>query len=131
MEVHLHIIGFVLLALSFVHLDFPRRFFWKKELPQLSLLNRQMMQVHTFFIALTVAMIGALCFFYADLLISTELGRVICFGLAVFWTIRLVIQLFVYSSKLWKGKRFETFVHILFTCFWAYMALVFWSIAWN
>ncbi|MFZ1378722.1 MAG: hypothetical protein WAS56_03585, partial [Saprospiraceae bacterium] len=59
-------------------------------------------------------------------LIETSIGRKLSLGLAVFWTIRLFTQIFIYSPILWKGKAFETIVHVLFTIFWAYMSLVFW-----
>ena len=126
MEIHIQIIGTLLIVLSLIHVIFPRYFNWKSELQHLSLINRQMMTVHTFFITLTVFLIGLLCVTSASELIETSLGKKISLGLAVFWTIRLFTQIFIYSPKLWKGKTFETIVHILFTIFWAYMSLVFW-----
>ena len=54
MEVHLKIIGILLMLLALVHTIFPRYFNWKNELKELSLMNRQMMKIHTFFIAVTV-----------------------------------------------------------------------------
>ncbi len=126
MEIHIQIIGTLLIVLSLIHVIFPRYFNWKSELQHLSLINRQMMTVHTFFIALTVFLIGLLCVTSASDLIETSLGKKISLGLAVFWTIRLFTQIFIYSPKLWKGKTFETIVHVLFTIFWAYMSLVFW-----
>lgn len=125
MEIHLKIIGALLLSLSVVHVIFPRYFNWKEELRHLSLINRQMMVVHTFFIALTVGMVGVLCLTSAPALIATPLGQTICLGLGVFWAIRLVIQLFGYSPNLWRAKPFETVVHIAFTLFWAYMVVIF------
>ena len=98
----------------------------KKELKSLSLINRQMMTVHTFFIALVVFLMGLLCFSCATELIETDLGKIICLGLGVFWGIRLIVQFFVYSTKLWKGKKFETLVHLLFSGFWIYLNVVFW-----
>lgn len=85
-----------------------------------------MMYVHTFFIALTVFMMGLLCVSSADLLIKSELGKNVSLGLAVFWTVRLFIQFFVYSPDLWRGKVFETSVHILFAALWLYCSIVFW-----
>ena len=126
MEIHIQIIGTLLIVLSLIHVIFPSYFNWKSELQHLSLMNRQMMTVHTFFIALTVFLIGLLCVTSASELIETSLGKKISLGLAVFWTIRLFTQIFIYSPKLWKGKTFETIVHVLFTIFWAYMSLVFW-----
>ncbi len=128
MEIHLQIIGTLLIVLSLIHVIFPSYFNWKNELQHLSLINRQMMTVHTFFIALTVFLIGLLCVTSASELIETSLGRKISLGLTVFWTIRLFTQIFIYSPILWKGKTFETIVHILFTIFWAYMSLVFWMV---
>lgn len=129
MHSHLKIIGVLLIALSLVHFVFPKYFKWDKELSSLSLINRQLMTVHTFFIALTVFLMGLLCATSTNELIDTELGKKISLGLAIFWTIRLFIQFFGYSSNLWKGKTFETTVHILFSFLWTYLSLIFWKIA--
>lgn len=129
MELHLKIIGALLIPLALVHIIFPRYFDWKQNLKSLSLINRQMMQTHTFFIATFVFGIGWLCFTAAPDLVATPLGRKVCLGLAIFWGLRLFFQLFVYSRELWRGKPFETVVHIVFTCFWLYMTVVFGHIA--
>ena len=128
MHIHLTIIGVLLIALALIHVIFPKYFNWKEELKHLSLMNRQMMTVHTFFIALMVFLIGVLCVTSTTELIETNLGKKVSLGIGIFWSIRLVFQLFVYSPKLWKGKRFETFTHILFTLFWIYFGTVFLSI---
>lgn len=125
MEIHFKIIGALLMALALVHTIFPKHFNWEEELKSLSLINKQMMIVHTFFIALTVFMMGLLCFFSTSELLETKLGKTICLGFGVFWTIRLFIQFFVYSTKLWKGKTFETIVHIVFSFLWMYLSFVF------
>lgn len=125
LAVHFKIIGILLIVLSMIHLIFPKYFNWKEELKDLSLMNRQMMKVHTFFIALVVFLIGALCLHSYEDLIQTKLGKTISLGIGFFWFIRLCFQLFVYSNKLWKGKTFETFVHIIFTLFWIYLTTIF------
>lgn len=125
MEIHYKIIGFLLMALAIVHIIFPRYFNWKQELSSMSLINRQMMQVHTFFIALTVFLMGLLCVVATDDLVNTSLGRIISLGLGVFWGFRLFFQFFVYSPQLWKGKPFETIVHVVFSIIWMYLTLVF------
>ncbi|MBU3010636.1 hypothetical protein KO506_04440 [Polaribacter vadi] len=128
MELQLKIIGILLSILSFIHLGFPKYFNWKTELKSLSLINKQMMTVHTFFIALVVLMIGLLCLTSSKDLIQTEFGNKIALGLGIFWSIRLIFQLFVYSPKLWKGKKFETAMHFIFTLFWIYMSTLFLTI---
>ncbi|MFK7906106.1 MAG: hypothetical protein AB8B69_13325 [Chitinophagales bacterium] len=128
MELHLEIIGSLLIVLALVHVIFPRYFNWKSEFHLVSLINRQMMYVHTFFLALVVFLMGFLCLSSAKEIIDTSLGNKIALGFAIFWTTRLVIQFFGYSSELWKGKNFETIVHILFSILWTYMSGVFWLI---
>ena len=129
MKTHLEIIGLLLMVLALVHIIFPKYFNWKEDLKPLSLMNRQMMKVHTFFIALVVFLMGALCFSSATALIETPLGKTISAGLAIFWITRLLFQFFVYSPKLWRGKTFETIVHIVFSCLWIYLSVVFTIIA--
>lgn len=128
MEIQLKIIGFLLIILAFVHVVFPKYFDWDKDLKPLSLVNREIMYVHTFFIALVVFLIGLLCFTASEDLVKTALGKRICLGLGIFWGCRLVIQFFGYSAELWRGKTFETSIHIIFTCFWTYLTFTFFSI---
>ena len=125
MEIQFKIIGVILILLAAGHTIIPKYFNWSKELTSISLMNRQMMSVHTFFIALMVFLMGLLCFMFPKELIETEFGRRITLGLGIFWTSRLIIQFFGYSPKLWKGKSFETTVHILFSILWIYLSIVF------
>ena len=125
LKTHLVIIGMLLILLGLIHIIFPSYFKWKSELKHLSLMNREMMQVHTFFIALTVILMGLLCLCAPTDLIDTSLGKKISLGLGVFWGIRLFCQIFVYSSALWRGKTLETIVHIFSTLSWMYFSGVF------
>ena len=125
MQLQFKIIGILLILLAVFHCFFPKRFEWKKELAGLSLLNNQMMYVHTFFVALTVFGMGMLCFFSAGELVGTSFGRKISVGMGIFWLVRLYFQFFVYSPKLWRGKKFETAIHVFFSLLWAYLAFVF------
>lgn len=129
MEIHIKIIGAILVGLSLVHLIFPKYFDWKRDFADLSLLNREMMYVHTFFLALVLLLMGILCLTSAIDLISTDLGRKISLGFAVFWFLRLLTQFFGYSSELWHGKLFETSVHVVFILLWLYISVIFF-IAW-
>jgi hypothetical protein len=125
MELHLKIIGIILIVLAVIHIGFPRYFKWEQELRPLSTMNRQMMYVHSFFIALIVLLMGILCLTSANELIETTLGKRICLGLGIFWITRFFIQFFGYSATVWKGKVFETAIHILFSIFWIYLSIIF------
>lgn len=125
MEINLKISGLLLIILALLHIGFPKYFDWKTELKSLTLLTRQVMYVHTFFIALVVLLMGVLCFTSATELIVSKLGNKILIGFGFFWFCRLVIQIFGYSSKLWKGKKLETSIHILFLFLWTYLSVLY------
>lgn len=121
MELQIEIIGYLLILLSCIHVIFPKYFGWKEDLAPLQQINRSMMKVHTFFIALTVFLMGLLCVTSAEELLQTELGRKICLGLGLFWLIRLFFQFFIYPSSLWKGRRLETVIHVIAIVFWVFL----------
>lgn len=125
MEIHYKIIGYLLILLSIVHVIFPRYFNWKEELKTLSLINQELMKVHTFFIALLVLLIGMLCLVSTTEMIYTDLGKTVSLGIGIFWIIRLVFQFVGYSSVLWKGKKLETIIHILAIVLWTYLSAIF------
>ena len=128
-EPWLRVAGALQLALAALHPFFPRRFGWAEELPRLSLLNRQIFVVHTFFIALTVAMFGALSLFGAPALLqATSLSRLVLGGMAAFWGVRLVVQLFVYDSRLWRGQAFNTRMHLAMSALYLYLSGVYASV---
>ncbi len=125
MELHLKIIGIIFISLSLVHIGFPKKFDWQNDLKNLSLINRQIMHAHTFFIALFVLLNGLLFVFYAKELIGNHpLSKALNIGLLIFWGFRSITQHFFYSSKLWSGKKFETSIHILFSLLWLYVIIV-------
>lgn len=125
MEIQLKLIGFLLVILALLHAAFARYFNWRTDFAPVSLINRQMMYVHTFFIAFTVFLMGLLCLTSAPELAGTPLGHKLALGCGVFWLARLLAQFFGYSALLWRGKRFETFVHVVFSALWVYLSAVF------
>lgn len=125
MSIHLKLIGVVMIFLAIVHVIFPNYFKWKEELKELSLINKQLMYVHTFFVAFFVFLLGLLCLFSSVEDFKTPFGARIALGISLFWGMRLYFQFFVYSSTLWKGKLFETIIHILFSCLWVYFTAIF------
>ncbi len=125
MELQLKIIGVLLILLAGIHAFFPKYFNWKEELQPLNLINRQMMEVHTLFIGIVLLLMGLLCLLAANELLTTRLGKILLIGIGLFWAVRLIVQFFVYSPALWRGKKFETTVHIIFSLLWAYLTILF------
>ena len=124
--VHLKVVGALLVTLALANTQLDRYFKWKTELAQVSLLTRQIFQVHGFFIVLVVGMMGVCSLFYTDaLLASGALSRIVLAGLVVFWLARLAIQFFVYDPAIWRGRRFYTAMHVVFSILWIYVALTY------
>jgi len=125
-ELHLRLAGLVQIALAVLHLALPGRLQWKDELARLSLVNRQIFIVHTIFICLVLVLAGALsvCAPHA-LLEPTPLSRLVLGGFASFWSLRLVFQWLVYDTRLWRGHRFNTALHVALTLVWLYLVSVY------
>jgi hypothetical protein len=123
---HLRFIGVLMAALVVVNLFVPARFHWREEMARLSLVNRQIFQAHTVFIVLTVAMCSALLLTSADALLEpTRLSRLVLAGLTIFWGVRMLMQWCFYSPAIWRGHRFNTVMHGVFSVAWIYITATF------
>jgi len=126
MLLNLRIAGVVLAALVVVNLFVPWRFGWREELAKLSLLNRQIFEVHSVFLVLTLALSSALLLACGDALLEpTRLSRAVLLGLTIFWAVRMAMQWWFYSPDIWRGNRFFTVMHVVFSATWIYMTGVF------
>jgi hypothetical protein len=71
-------------------------------------------------------MMGLLTLLFAPVLLQpSSLTTAILGGLAFFWLVRLAFQFFFYSPALWRGNRFNTTMHVLFSCLWVYFTTIF------
>ena len=125
-EVNLRIVGVLQILLAFLHAAFPNRFNWQEELGRLSLLNPQMFVVHNGFLCYCLIAMGSLTLFFPEeLLDARKLAKLSLIGFGVFWGLRLICQWFIYDSALWRGLRFNTSVHILFSGLWVYFTSIY------
>ncbi len=124
---HLRIVGILMLLLVAMNVfDVPRRFHWKREMASLSLLNRQIFQVHAAFICVVLLLFAALTLILPrQLLEPTPLARALLAGIGLFWFLRLLTQWFVYDWRIWRGNRFYTVMHFVFTGVWIYFTATF------
>jgi hypothetical protein len=122
---HLRAVGVLMALLAFANLFVPGRFNWREELSRVSLLNRQIFQAHTIFIVLLIAMMSALFLTCAEALLEpTRLSRAVLAGLTIFWGLRMLMQWFFYSPRVWRGNRFHTAMHGVFSIGWVYVTAV-------
>lgn len=123
---HLRTAGVVLAWLVIVNLAVPRRFGWREELTRVSPLNRQIFLAHNFFLILTLALLSVLLLTEPDALLEpSALSRAVLLGLTIFWGARMLMQWFFYSSEIWRGRRFFTVMHYVFSIVWIYLTGVF------
>lgn len=123
---HLRFIGVLMAALVVVNFFVPGRFHWREEMARLSLVNRQIFQAHTVFIVLTIAMFSVLLLTAAETLLEpTRLSHLVLGGLTIFWGVRMLMQWFFYSPAVWRGNRFNTVMHGVFSAAWVYVTAVF------
>jgi hypothetical protein len=128
LTLHLRICGVLLLLLAALHPALAKRFAWKEEMANVSLLTRQVFWVHCLFIVLILVQFGLLSLLFTEALLArTALAKVVLAGIVTFWVVRLLAQHFVYSAELWRGHRFNTAMHILFTLLWTYLTVVYGS----
>lgn len=127
LELHLRIAGVLLLVVLAANVVLPVRYAWPAKLGSVEdVLVRQVFFVHLLFIALLVAGMAALCLAFPGLLLDgSPLARLLAGGLALFWGLRLLVQVLVYDAGVWRGKRLETAGHVGFAAVWAYLAGVF------
>lgn len=123
---NLRVAGVLMGGLALLNVFVPRRFGWRAELSRVSLLNRQVFQVHAVFLVVTLTLFAALLLTSADALLErTRLARAMLLGLTLFWGLRMAMQWFYYSPAIWRGHRFNTRMHVLFSALWIYFTGVF------
>ena len=132
LEFHLRIMGVIMLLLVAMNLQIPTRLHWKQEMAGLSLLNRQIFQVHAAFICIILALFAALLLTLTrDLLEPTPLARGILAGMTAFWFCRMLCQWFIYDSRIWRGDRLLTAMHVIFSGVWIYFVATLSSALWQ
>ena len=83
-----------------------KTFNYKETLATLPTFIRQLFRVQSFYIALTLLLFSLLCIFYApELLGGSGVGVVMSIFMAIWWGIRIPIQLFYYDPELRREKR--------------------------
>lgn len=118
--------GVLMAGLALFNVFVPKRFAWRRELSRISLLNRQIVEVHAIFLVLTLTLVAALLLTSADALLErTRLARALLIGLTIFWGLRMLMQWFYYSPAIWRGHRLNTRMHVLFSGLWIYFTGVF------
>lgn len=122
----LRLAGAGLIVLAVLHVPIARHLRWREDAARMSPVSTDVFHVHAFFICFVLVAMGLPCLIEPSLLL--ERSRPAVWGawtLAAFWAARLYCQWFVYRRELWRGKKFETAIHWLFTGIWTALAALF------
>ena len=126
LAIHLRVAGALLLCVGLAHLILPRALGWSVELQGVSLMTRQVSYVHTYFIGLMCGLFGvAAVGLTPDLLTRDRMAAALLVGGVAVWGSRLVVELFVFDSSLWRGSTATVLGHLALTGLWTYETLVF------
>ena len=128
--VGLRAVGAAMLVLAALYPIYPRRFRWAEQLQRVELLTRQVFWVHIGFIVLLLVLQSVLLVGFPRVLLAPDgAATALLVGMLVFWLYRLVAQLFVYDSALWRNDPTHLLVHVLFTALWiAISAVLGWAL---
>ena len=100
MELLLMLVGIAQLGLCFSTLFFPKLLNWKEALASLDLPYRQNFIVYAGYILGINMVWGVLSLFYYKDLLSTPIGQALLLVIALYWTIRLLLQLLYFDMSL-------------------------------
>jgi len=123
MKTLIEIAGVVQLLIASANFFLPCKLRYAENLTRVDTIIRQVFIVHSVYIVLMLAGLGGLCLFFPhELAGASVLGRCLSGFIAVFWGLRVPIQLFYYDPAL---KRQNLVMHILFTTAFVFLAALF------
>ena len=126
-------IALLQLAVAFLNLFLVPLLKWREDLLRAPLLLREVFQVHTWFISITLTLFAVLTFRFAPEFtshrdsVATWLGA----GIGMFWLIRAVLQVTYYSRSHWRGRLGLTAIHIALLLLYGGMAAVYLCASFN
>ena len=130
----LWIAGAAHFSILFASFQVPARLRWHKELPKLLPFNRKLIWKGGAFIVMTIVSFGILTLYLHDEMLH---GNKVALGLAafigIFWTFRVLTDLFYFSHDDWPAGISMTIGHCLLTALFTtlsltYLGLVVWCV---
>jgi hypothetical protein len=123
LSVWVQIAGAVQLGIGLANLPLAGRLQYRKNLAGASEIVRQIFYVHAAYIVLVVLGFAALSLLFPEELVSGRpLGRFLSTFLAIFWLLRVPIQLFYYPVEVRRQNRLAD---VIFIVAFAFLAIVF------
>lgn len=118
----LYLAGVILLCITAANFFAPKKMRWTENLEKTETVFRQVFVIHCVFLLACVAAMALLCLFAPQMLLEDGLGRMLAGFIALFWSARVLVQVFYYEPSI---KRQFPFFNVLFTMAFIYLALIF------
>ncbi|HLK70078.1 MAG TPA: MBOAT family protein [Bryobacteraceae bacterium] len=108
----------------------PARLGWKEDIPKLTRFNQKVFWVYAFYILLSIVSFSVLTWRLHDEFLAGELAaRWIAGFIAVFWTVRVLLDVFWYDHRDWPAGNELVAGHALLTSLFCTLAAVYWFTA--
>src|SRR5262245_28468602 len=121
-------IGHLLVLIASVQV--PYRLGWKRDIPKLTRFNQKIFWVYGFYILLCIVGFACLTWLLHDSFLAGEsAARALAAFIAVFWTVRVLVDLFWYDHRDWPPGNSLVVGHAMVTSFFCTLAVIYWSAA--
>jgi alginate O-acetyltransferase complex protein AlgI len=108
----------------------PARLGWKQDIPKLTRFNQKVFWVYGFYILLCIVGFAALTWKLHDaFLAGDQVARWLAGCIAIFWTVRVLVDLFWYDHRDWPQGNSLIAGHALVTTLFCSLAAVYWFCA--
>jgi len=111
-------------------LQVPTRLGWKHDIPKLARFNQKIFWVYGFYILLSIVSFAVLTWrLHDEFLAGDPAARWLAGFIAVFWTVRVLVDLFWYDHRDWPPCNSLIAGHALVTTLFCALAAVYWFAA--
>jgi hypothetical protein len=102
----LWVAGAIQLVIIAANFALPKKLRCRENLVKVSPMIREVFVVHWLYIVLVLGIFTSLCFWFApELAGASRLGRFLSAAMAIFWLLRVPIQLFFYDPDIRRQNR--------------------------
>ena len=118
---------FLVLIASF---QAPVRLGWKDDIPKLTRFNQKVFWVYAFYILLCIVSFAVLTWRLHDSFLAGEpVARSLAAFIAIFWTVRVLVDVFWYDHRDWPGGNSMVAGHAMITSLFSTLAGIYWITA--
>jgi hypothetical protein len=117
------------LAVLIASVQAPARLGWKQDIAKLTRFNQKVFWVYGFYILLSIVSFAVLTFCLHDLLLAGDAAaRGLAGFIAIFWSVRVLVDIFWYDHRDWPPGNTLVAGHAMVTSLFCSLAAVYWLV---